>query len=194
MTAVAVQAILANFFVLKQMTFLGFNVTCSDAFAIGSILSLNLLRENFGKEVATKAISSCFFFMVFFVVMSQIHLRFVPSALDTAHFAYVRLLSPAPRLLFASLIVFFLVQHLDIRCFGWISRILPHSSFPVRSSISLAFSQLVDTILFSFLGLYGMVSSILDIIIVSFLLKGCIILALGPLMTLFKRLQANAKI
>jgi len=186
-TAVTVQALIANLFVLKQIHFLGFEVTCSDAFAVGSILSLNLLREYFGKKAATKAISICFFFMIFFVAVSQVQLIFSPGPHDTAQFAYAKLLTPAPRLLFASLIAFFLVQHLDVRCFGWISRILPRSSFPLRSSLSLTLSQLVDTILFSFLGLYGIVNSILDIILISFLIKACVIFTLGPLMGLMRR-------
>lgn len=190
-TAVTVQALIANLFVLKQMTFLGFEVTCSDAFAVGSILSLNLLREYFGKAQATKAISICFFFMIFFVAVSQVQLLFVPSAHDTAQFAYAKLLTPAPRLLLASLAVFFVVQHFDVRCFGWISRILPRSPFPLRSSISLTISQLIDTILFSFLGLYGIVNSVTDIILVSFFLKVCIIFTLGPLMGLMRRWMPN---
>lgn len=190
-TAVTVQALIANIFVLKQMSFLGFEVTCSDAFAVGSILSLNLLREYFGKAQATKAISICFFFMVFFVAVSQMQLLFIPSPHDTAQFAYAKLLTPAPRLLFASLIVFFLVQHFDVRCFGWISKLLPRSPFPLRSSLSLTISQFIDTVLFSFLGLYGIVNSILDIILVSFLLKVCVIFTLGPMMGLMKRLKPN---
>ena len=186
-TAVTLQAIIANLFVLKQMTFLGFEVTCSDAFAVGSILSLNLLREYFGKPAATKAISICFFFMVFFVAVSQVQLLFVPSIHDTGQFAYAKLLTPAPRLLFASLAAFFIVQHFDVRCFGWISKLLPRSSFALRSSLSLTISQLLDTVLFGFMGLYGIVNSLADIILIGFFLKVCVIFTLGPLMGLMRR-------
>src|SRR5689334_18327744 len=70
-TWVAVQAILANLFVVKQMSFLHFNTTCSDVFAIGSILGLNLLQEYFGKETAQKALWGAFFAMLFFAAMSH---------------------------------------------------------------------------------------------------------------------------
>ena len=43
--SVAIQAILANLFVIKQISWFGFEITCSDVFSIGSIFSLNLLRE-----------------------------------------------------------------------------------------------------------------------------------------------------
>ncbi len=190
-TSVAVQGILANLFVLKQITFLSFTVTCSDAFMVGSMLSLNLLREYFGREASKKAINIAFFFMAFVALLSQIHLKFIPSPFDTAHAAYAHLLTPAPRLLIASLTVFYLVQRLDVRLFGWISTLLPRSNFALRSSLSLSTSQLVATLLFSFLGLYGMVAKIGHIVLVSYLIKLLVVLTLAPLTAFFKRSQRH---
>jgi uncharacterized PurR-regulated membrane protein YhhQ (DUF165 family) len=48
-TWITVQALLANLFVLKQITLFGLNVTASDGFAIGSLLGINLLQEYFSK-------------------------------------------------------------------------------------------------------------------------------------------------
>ena len=48
----AVQAVLANLFVVKQIDLFGFSITCSDVFAVGGILSINLIQEFFGKEAA----------------------------------------------------------------------------------------------------------------------------------------------
>ena len=50
--AICLQEVLANLFVLKQVTLFGLEVTCSDAYAIGSIIGLNLLQEFYGKERA----------------------------------------------------------------------------------------------------------------------------------------------
>lgn len=186
-TLVTLLAILANFFVLKQIPLLGFHVTCSDALVIGSVLGLNLLREHFGKEAAKETTKICFFFMVFFTLLSNLHLRFVPSPFDTAHFAYAKLLTPTPRLLIASISTFWIVQQIDIRLFGWISHLLPKSPFPYRSGISLTLSQLLDTLLFTFLGLYGMVDRLGDIILVSFAIKVATILLMNPLTGFFNR-------
>ena len=191
--AVTFLTLLANLFVLKQIPLFSFVVTASDAFAIGSILSINLLREFYGKESAKKAISICFFTMIFFVTFSGIHLAFNPSFADSAHLAYARLLKPAPRLLFASLLVFFVIQQLDLRLFGWISRVLPRSSFPVRSGISLITSQFFDTLLFSLIGLYGLMANLTHVTLISFLLKAAMVFAIGPLLTLFKKMEHNVR-
>ncbi|MBI3236884.1 MAG: hypothetical protein HYZ48_04205 [Chlamydiales bacterium] len=53
---VCLQAVLANLFVLKQMVFFGFHITCSDLFAVGCTLGMNLLREYFGKAAAREGI------------------------------------------------------------------------------------------------------------------------------------------
>jgi len=177
---VCIQALLANLFVLKQVVLFGFHVTCSDVFAIGGILSLNLLQEYYGSKEAQKIVTHCFYFMLFFAILSQIHLLYTPSSLDSTQSSYLTLLSPAPRLLFASLVSFFIVQKIDIRLFSTIKTFLPSSSFSLRTLFSLIFSQLLDTILFSFLGLYGLVHSLYDMIILSFLIKALVIATLLP--------------
>ena len=59
---------------IKQIDLFGFSVTCSDVFAIGGILSLNLLQEYFGKEAASRAVKVSLLALLFFAVMSQVHL------------------------------------------------------------------------------------------------------------------------
>lgn len=183
---VALQALIANLFVLKQISFLGFHVTCSDAFAIGSFLGLNLLQEYFGKESSQRAIKICFFILFFFALMSQIHLLYLPTAQDTTHGAYTSILSSSARLLATSLCTFFIVQKLDVYFFHWIKKIAPKFTLTTRSHLCLILSQLIDTALFSVFGLYGLVESISDIMIMSFLLKLLIIFGLTPV-TLFSR-------
>lgn len=164
-------AVLANFFVLKQISLLGFNVTCSDAFAIGNIFGLNLLQQGWGQELAKKTIWISFFAMLFFAVMSQIHLLFVPSNFDTSHTHFTALLGVAPRLLAASLLTFFIVQQADVKLYSMLKTI----PWKRRIVISLLISQAFDTVLFSFLGLYGVVQEIGSIILVSYVVKCAVI-------------------
>lgn len=168
---VAIQALIANLFVLKQITLAGMEVTASDAFAIGSLLGLNFLQEYFNREEARKATWICFFFMIFFVLVSQVHLYYQASSYDTSQSAYNTILSPSPRLLIASMSVFFIVQQFDIRFFALLKTWLPQTSFAYRAALALIASQFLDTFLFSFAGLYGLVASVVDIMIVSFLVK-----------------------
>ena len=172
---VAIQALIANLFVLKQIRLFGLEVTASDAFAIGSLLGLNLLQEYVDREEANKATKICFFFMSFFVLVSQLHLLYQPSSYDTTHTAFLTLLTPSPRLLIASMGVFFIVQQIDIRFFAFLKKVLPRINFAWRAAIALVVSQFLDTLLFSITGLYGVVASIIDIIVMSFIIKMIVI-------------------
>jgi queuosine precursor transporter len=182
-----IQVLSANLFVMKQVVLFGFHVTCSDVFAIGSILSLNLMQEYFGPEEAKKTTTHCFYFMLFFAILSQIHLIYGPSMQDTTQKAYETVLAPAPRLLFASLLTFFLVQKIDIRLFGKLKTYMPSSSFALRTFFSLLVSQFLDTLLFSYIGLYGLVYSISDMIFLSFVIKAFVICVLFPLTHLSRK-------
>lgn len=184
---VAIQAIIANLFVLKQITLFGFDVTASDAFAIGSLLGLNLLQEYFGKEEAQKATWVCFFFMAFFTLVSQLHLLYHPSPYDTTQSSFLTILAPSPRLLMASMTVFFIVQQVDIRFFVFIKNHFPKIDFPLRVGMTLVLSQCLDTVLFSFIGLYGLVSAIAHVILVSLAVK---LIVIGFCTTILKTVKA----
>jgi len=184
---ICLQAVLANLFVLKQVCLFGAHVTCSDAFAVGTIFGLNLLREYFGKEAAKKALWNCFFAMSFFMIMSQIHLFYTPSFYDTTQSAYEMLLSPSPRLLVASLLTFFVVQQIDLSLFTALKEKLPKTAFTLRNALCSTLSQGLDTLLFSFLGLFGLVAVLSDIILVSWLLKMIVIALMTPLIHFSKR-------
>lgn len=183
---IAIQALIANIFVLKQITLLGFHVTASDAFAIGSLLGLNFLQEFFSQKDAQKATWICFFFMLFFAFASQIHLFYQPSPYDTTQQAFETILSQSPRLILASMLVFFVVQQIDIRFFAFLKNSFPQLSFSTRTTISLIISQFLDTVLFSFAGMYGLVASIADIILISFLVKLVVIFCFSSSMRWIK--------
>lgn len=175
---VAIQGILANLFVVKQMSLFGFSVTCSDVFSIGGILALNLLQEYYGKEPAQSAVKISLVSLCFFACMSQFHLLYAPLTTDP----FVPIFASTPRIIAASIAVFYLVQQIDVRLFG-----LLRGKLPVRMAISLLITQFLDTALFTLFGLYGLVESLFDIILVSYLVKCLIIAASSSLIGLSKR-------
>jgi queuosine precursor transporter len=186
-TWICLQALFANLFVLKQITLFGFHVTASDVFAVGGILGLNLMQEFYGRKGAQKATTACLYCLLLFAALSKIHLLYTPASIDVTQFSYTTILAPAPRLSVASLVVFFIVQKIDIRLFSKLKSSMASSPFAIRNLISLCTTQLLDTILFTFLGLYGLVFSLFDVIFVSFLTKVTVIAFLTPASLLAKK-------
>src|SRR5262245_1548495 len=96
---IAILSLLANLFVLKQINLVGLNATASDIFAIGNLLALNLLQEKYGRQATQHAIWASFSCLLFFVIMSQIHVRYVPSGEDYSQNAYALILAASPRMM-----------------------------------------------------------------------------------------------
>lgn len=103
--------------------------------------------------------------------MSQIHLLYQPSAYDQTQNAYTLLFTPTPRILLASTVTFFIVDQFDTRLYHLLRTRLPQLSMIWVSGFSIALSQALDTFLFSCLGLYGIVSAIMEIMMVSYFIK-----------------------
>jgi len=164
----ALQAVLANLFVIKQTMLFGLNVTCSDAYAVGGFLSLNLAQEYFGKETAKKMLYTSLFILGAFGVFSFVQLQYVPSNADWANNHFVALLKHSPRILGTSFICFFIAQAIDLFTFSKIRKKLP---LVVAMIVTLTISQAIDTTLFGVLALSGLVESLWSIIAMSMAIK-----------------------
>ena len=176
--------VLANLFVAKQILLCTFNATSSDSFTIGSVLGLNLLQEYFGKEIAKKALWINFFVLIFYTLMTQIHLVYIPSSCDSMQPHFSALLSNMNRIAIASLGVYFLVQYLDYRIYGFLKKKFGNRYLVPRNYVSVMVCQLIDTVLFGFLGLYGIIDNIGEVIVVSYIIKLVAILLTTPFLWL----------
>jgi len=180
-------AVALNFFVLKQTTLFGCQVTCSDALAVGYLLGLNLIQEFFGQKIARKTIWISFYISLSFVILSQIHLTYQPNSFDLTQRHFVALLHPMPRIIAASFTSFLLVQCLDLWFFNFLRSKTRGKYLTLRATIALICSQTLDTLLFSFLGLYGLIANIHDVIFFSLIVKGIVIFASAPFVFLSKK-------
>lgn len=178
---VALQGVLANLFVLKQMEWFSLTITCSDVYVIGSILALNFTQEFYGKDAAKKATFISFFAMCFFSIVSFIHVSYTPSVHDSSQLNYAAIFTVMPKMAIISLLVFFISQRFDVMFFGLLKKWVP---FSLRSALSMTVSQALDTALFTFLALRTLVEDPVAIFSVSFIIK-CIVVIL---MTTFLQL------
>jgi queuosine precursor transporter len=187
-------AIAMNLFVLKQITLFGLNVTPSDALTVGYLLGLNLIQEFFGRTVARKCVWVTLFISCGFVLLSQIHLLYIPNQFDLKHSHFVSLFYPMPRLFFASLFSFLIVQFFDLAFFGFLRKKTEGKYLVARTTVALLLSQTFDTLLFSYLGLYGLVASVPHIIYLSLAVKGVVIFLSTPFVLLSKKVMRNVQV
>jgi len=185
---VALVWILANFLVQKEVVLFGNEVITSDGLAIGLNTGLLLLSYYYGNKVAQHAIKVSCFLIVFFLIISQIHLWYIPGGHDVSHPHYVALFACLPRTLCTSLFVSALSTNLTLILYSLFSRILNFLPLAVINMVALFASQTIDTVMYAFLALYGKVSSITSIIIFSCCVK---LAAIGLNVLLMNFVQKN---
>ena len=183
-TFVAITFVLANLFVIKQITLFGLNVTAADSYMVGSVLALNLLNEYFGQKSARKALWIAFAVGVLVMLLAQMHLLYLPNIFDTSQEHFVAIFAATPRIIAASLFSYFVSQRFENYLYTFLKHRFNGKYLVARNYISMSCSQLLDTVLFSVLGLYGIVASVSDIMIVSYSVKLLAIALVSPLMWL----------
>lgn len=174
--------VIANIFVIKQIQLGGYNATGADAFIIGISFSINLLQEYWGEETARKAIMISFACSALYLIMTFIHLAYQPAAFDTSQVHFVYLMQHSARIIIASFTSYSITQTADTYLYAFTKKITQGRFFVLRNYISMFTSQLFDTILFSFLGLYGIVNNLGHIIVISYLIKVAAVLLSTPFM------------
>lgn len=179
-TAIALQGILANLFVTKQTMLFGFQVTCAEVFVIGGMLGINLLQDYFGPKAAQQAIAANFWACAWFMILGQFHLAYRPLEMDVTHIHFSMILDNTPRIILASLIIMFLAQQFERALYGLISRAWLGASVAVCAVVSMSIAQIFDTVAFGYVALYDIVASVPDIIVMSLVIKLCIIFVMGP--------------
>ena len=188
---VCVEIVLMNLFVTKEILLCGFVATAADVLGIGVALALNIIQEYYGAERAKRAMWLGFGAALLYVFFSLLHCSYFPAPADTMHGHFAILLTPMPRIIFASLITFVIAQTVDRQLYAFFKRVWHGGYFIARNELSLILSQLLDTVLFSFLGLYGVISDLGSMIVVSYFVKIVSILLAVPFLwiarTLFPR-------
>ncbi len=186
---ICLQGVLANLFVIKQMTIFGLDGVCSDVFIVGSLFGLNLLQEFYGKSIAKKTIIINFVLMFFYLAMTQFHLLYQPNHFDSMHMHYQSILGITPRLIIASIIAFYVMQVLDVYIFGFLKKLFKNKHITSRNFIALAISMTIDTILFASMALYCVVGSLWSVIVIGSAVKILASLCCIPLTFLAKRIK-----
>jgi uncharacterized integral membrane protein (TIGR00697 family) len=186
--------LIANIFVTKTIVLCGLVATSTDVFVIGYSLAITLLQEYYGRRQALQAISLGFAGLAAFALFSQIHIWYTPAPNDHMHAAFVPILRVIPRLLFASALAYCCAEYLNTKLYAFLQKKLPSSWQLIRTYGSIAITQLLDTILFAIIGLYGVVSSLASIIMVSYCVKVMALAITFPLLSACKKFKLLPKV
>lgn len=189
----AIATVLANIEVAVLINAFGMEQTLGNVLFASTFLVTDILSECEGKKAANKAVWLSTFSSVFFLLLSQSWLLYVPSANDSISGAMKAVFSNTPRMIIASLVVYAISQLFDVwlyhkwwafteKKFGDKKRFLW-----LRNNGSTLISQILNTLLFTLFAFWGtydaktlvsiFISSYVIYIVTSLLDTPCIYLA-----------------
>jgi uncharacterized integral membrane protein (TIGR00697 family) len=197
----AVATILANIEVLILVKAFGMEQTLGNVLFAVTFLITDILSECEGKKAANLAVWTGIFSSVFFLILSQSWLLYVPSEGDWASDAIHTVFSNTPRMILASLTVYAISQFFDVwlyhkwwafteKRFGDKRRFLW-----LRNNGSTLISQIVNTLLFTLFAFWGTYdwATILSIFASSYLIFIVTSLLDTPFVYLARRISDRKK-
>ena len=157
----AAATILANIEVVILIRAFGMDQTLGNVLFAVTFLITDILSECEGKKAANLAVWTGILSSLFFLILSQSWLLYIPAAGDTMAPAITAVFSNTPRMICASLTVYAVSQFFDVwlyhkwwafteKRFGDRRRFLW-----LRNNGSTLISQIVNTLLFTLLAFWG---------------------------------------
>lgn len=192
--------ITANLEVLLLINAFGIEQTLGNVLFASTFLVTDILSEKYGKEAAQVAVNLGIVTSIGFIVLSRFWLLYTPAINDWAMPSFQTIFTNTPRVMLASVLVFAVVQRLDVwlyhkwwdfstKKFGDSRRFLW-----LRNNGSTLLSQLLNTVLYTFGafgGLYGM-DTLLSICLSSYAIFIVTSLADTPFVYWARRIQPRA--
>ncbi|PHR24056.1 MAG: hypothetical protein COA36_15985 [Desulfotalea sp.] len=194
---IPISTILANIQVLKMVDLLSVGVTLGNITYASSFLVTDILSENYGKKAAHKAVFIGFFSLAATVLIMTIALNFKPNEFDFIQESLNNIFAILPRIALASLIAYGASQLHDVWAYNfWKNRFPEDKSLWLRNNASTMISQLIDSVIFTFIAFWGLLpqTEFIQILITTYLLKWLVAATDTPFLYLAKFMYQRSMI
>lgn len=157
--------LVANIEVLLLVHAFGIEMTLGNVLFASTFLITDILSENHSRRDANRAVAISTLCSVVFIAISQMWLLYEPGVNDWASDAFRTIFSSTPRVVCASLIVYFMSQITDVwlyhKWWAWCRKRFKddRKGLWIRNNGSTMISQLLNTLLYTFCAFYGTYST-----------------------------------
>lgn len=194
-------SILANIEVLILVNAFGIEMTLGNVLFASTFLITDILSENHTRKDASRAVLISTMCSVMFIFISQMWLLYTPSENDWASGAIRTIFASTPRIVCASLVVYFVSQIVDVWLYHkWWDLCKKYfkddrKGLWIRNNGSTLVSQLLNTFLYTFLAFYGTYSmdTLISIFISSYMIYICTSLVDTPFVYWCRKIHDKAK-
>ncbi len=189
--------LLANIEVLLLVKAYGIEMTLGNVLFASTFLVTDILSENHGRKFANKAVLISTACSVIFIAISQLWLLYTPSENDWAQESFKIIFSKTPRIICASLIVYLVSQLVDVwlyhKWWDWCKKKFSDSKrgLWIRNNGSTMISQVLNTVLYTFLAFYGRyeINTLLQICLSTYLIYFVLSIINTPVIYLCRKIH-----
>lgn len=173
----------SNFLASKVICVCGLEMPSATIGYALTYLMTDVIGELYGKKIANRIVQFGFICLIVACVLTRLTLL-LPSPYDSNAFSQV--FSMSTRIFIASIVAYIISQSTDVYIFHKIRNYSPKFKF-IRNNVSTIISQFLDTIIFSFIGFYGIVPNIWGMVWGVFIAKILLALCDTPFFYLLTR-------
>ena len=166
----------ANLLGLKVVSLLGVSVSVGIFLIPTTFLITDIVGEVYGRKVSRQLVLSAVVSLLIVLMAMAIFVSLEPHERFADNDSYKTIFGTSTRIVFASLVAFFLSQLQDVRTFSWLKSRTKGKHLWLRNNISTTISQAIDTLIFMFIAFYQITpkftfSFIIELAIPYFLFK-----------------------
>lgn len=185
--------LLGNIAVCKCVDIFGLATTAGNVLYAATFLVTDILSEKYGKKEASRAVAYSFTIMVLWLAGTQLILSFEPNANDYIDASLKVVFGLVPRVTAGSLAGFIVSQNLDVFLYHaiWKKTGSGKTRLWLRNNGSTLISQLVDTVIFTFVAFWGVYPQnvFFSILITTYLFKAIVAICDTPFMYLSRKIR-----
>lgn len=159
---IGLATVLANIEVMILVRAFGIEMTLGNILFATTFLVTDILSENYGKKYATKGVWIGILSSISFMVISFSWLLYVPSENNVTTEAFKGLFAYTPRIVISSLVVFAIVQNLDVWLYHKVWDTTSQKTgnrekgLWIRNNSATIISQVVNAVLYNVFAFGGM--------------------------------------
>lgn len=152
---VPVASILANIMTAKTVDMFGLSSTMGTVLFASTFLATDILTENYNFKLARKAVFMGMFGTLFYIVSSQIAIRYIPSAFDYAHDSMVTIFSLSLRISISSIIMYFVANMADVYLYDKLRSKMKGNHMWLRNNVSTIVCNCLENFFFMLMAFIG---------------------------------------
>ncbi len=152
---VPVASILANIMTAKTVNMFGLSSTMGTVLFASTFLATDILTENYDFKFARKAVFLGMFGTLFYIISSQIAIRYIPSVFDYAHDSMVTIFSLSLRISISSIIMYFIANMADVYLYDRLRSKMHGRYMWLRNNVSTILCNCLENFFFMLMAFLG---------------------------------------